>query len=305
MTQVVLGGFTTPAEAARIALRRACQPVSDLIHPGFLPVFKAIGFLEPGDCVVLGAGTNVGKTFCMLTMLRAADREGTKGGLISCEDPIHRIGARIIRMQDVHVSQAAFKMRQLRDQDIMALEDAIADLASVDMPIYRPRSSGHKEVCAAIEEMAKRGCRLVCVDYMQHIDLDETDMGAERRREVQMILSDIKSVAERNGVAVVIASQFNRGPSSGGKPREPCMGDLAESSAIEQKAESVILLWLDLEAPSTCPMVKKDLIGWVVKAKDGWIGPERFRCHRAPSGLLVPGTGGNYILEESEGADGH
>lgn len=295
------GQWASIAEAAGLALAKAQQPIGELIHPGFSPLFKAVGYLEPGDLVVVGAGTNVGKTFFILTLLLSAWNEGTPGGFVSCEDPVERIGSRVIRSA-ADVSQVAMKMRQLTESDVAVLEDKIADLEKYNIPVYRPKESGHKEVLAALRVMAQRGARIVAVDYMQHVDLDETDMNSERRREVQLILSALKAEAKRLGIALIVASQFSRSPTSGGKPREPSTSDLAESSAIEQKSEIVLLMWLDLDAPAHFPIVHRDICAWVAKSKDGWIGPERWEMHRASSGLLVPGRGGMYDPAAEENA---
>src|SRR5690625_2930848 len=81
--------------------------------------------------------------------------------------------------------------------------------------------------------------KLVVVDYLQ---LMETGASSEsRQQEVSQMSRGLKKLAGELGVAMVVLSQLNRGPTQRSDKR-PQISDLRESGSIEQDADVVILL---------------------------------------------------------------
>lgn len=78
------------------------------------------------------------------------------------------------------------------------------------------------------------------VDYCQLIS--PSDGRAARREQIDHITRSLKVAAQDVGCAIVLASQLNRGPTSGAG-RAPVISDLRESGGIENDADVVLLLY--------------------------------------------------------------
>jgi replicative DNA helicase len=121
--------------------------------------------------------------------------------------------------------------------------------------------------------------QLVVIDYLQ---LMETAGRSENRQvEVQRMSRELKLLAKKHGIPVVVLAQLNRGPEQR-QDKKPMMSDLRESGAIEQDASTIILLHredaYDKESPRAGEL---DLI--VAKNRNGATGTVTvvFRGHYA------------------------
>lgn len=235
-----------------------------LIHPGLASLMRAIGPLEPGNVLIIAAGTNVGKTTFTLEMLDAIVRRGDTAGYVSVEDPDRLTAARLLSMSS-GVSSARIRRRDLGAHDWELFSRGMVDLDRSGSRFLLANCMGGTEldVCAAMTRMRQRAARVVAVDYIGEIEASKRQQ--DRRNEIRWIAKRLKVHASRLGVALVLVSQLSR-PKDGNPAREPTKHDLKEAGDLENSAENIIGLWRT-EEDDYAPVHAK-----VLKAKGGGNG---------------------------------
>jgi replicative DNA helicase len=234
--------------------------------------------LSPGSMMVVGAQTNVGKTSVLMTWLLSIAKRGIPVGAISVEDPEEDFGAKALG------EMTGINPKRMWSGDLSSDDwKKIMAVRGYEMP--HPFSFAYvgsrrlEDVLARIEFMHRvRGVRVVAVDYLQSI----LPLGHfnSRREAIDSVLAELISLCGRLGVALILASQLAR-PDKGSAFREPNLIDLKESGEIENRAQCVVLLWRDSDAPGA------DVHGKIAKAKRQPAGA-RFDLVRDPdTGMLI------------------
>jgi replicative DNA helicase len=259
------------------SLRRICAEAppkpEDAPPPLLVPYHhpaldRALNGKRPGDLVIVGADTNVGKTHFAIGEADAARAAGIVAGVVSCEDP-----------EDVFASRELDKWHATGGMQPSGPQWWLATLAA-------PRLD---EVVRAMTGLVSRhGAKFLVVDYVQAIEHDAEN----RRLALRDIANRLKGCAKRLGVPLMLLSQLTvERPWGGGKKgrdleeemlaRGPSKNDLRDSRDLSHAAEVVITLWRaqDFDA---CPIRAK-----VAKSKRGSNG-RRCWFSRGPGGALVP-----------------
>lgn len=213
-----------------------------------------LGQPTPGDFIVVGARTNVGKSYLTLGALASVASSGSRAAYVSCEDPPTRVGRRL---------------------------EALGAPSTLLCGWPERRESGC--VVRLLEEAAEAGCVVVGVDYLQCLAYSGgvavfNEVGAAAR-----VVDDLKSAAGRVGVCLLAVSQIRRPPptEAGAVPPFPRLWELKETSRIEDAAEAVLLLGPTRDRQG----VRVEL----AKSKDGEVGASA-RLRRDPrTGVLVWG----------------
>lgn len=232
--------YPTAAEAAAAAVARH-KEIRD--NPKARVPIAVAGMetmygLEPGHLCVIGARAKVGKTALALQVAYLAAVRGHKTAYFSMEMPAYQLGGRLVsqvsgvplvpgeeitpgRQQALDRAQA--KIKGVGDQL------AIIDQVDTDDALY-----------AVIRSLAKGGTELFVVDYLGLIRPLKT---AERRDlEIAAITRNLKRLAVRLGVSIIVLAQINR-ESQKTAGRKPELHHLRESGAIEADADLVLLIW--------------------------------------------------------------
>ncbi len=201
---------------------------------------------QPADFVVIGARPSTGKTaFALqLAMNAATHAERPTGvGIFSLEmgggslvDRMHSNVSRVTLKnikQPVTIDQGTFDRYILSDSKLS------------DMPIYIDDSGNATltSLKAKIKKLVKkRGVRLVIIDYLQLVELDNAGSNMNREQEISKISRGLKQLAKVLDITIIALSQLNR-TSTGRADNIPKTSDLRESGAIEQDADVIMLLY--------------------------------------------------------------
>jgi len=239
-------------------MRRAREPGISL---GLPRLKEAVGNIPPGNVLVIGGGTNVGKSSVVLEMLLAAARDGTTCGLVSMEDPEFTTITRLVSTLSGVTPRALL--------DGYGLERATAALVEA-RELLRTRllsaeciGMNEADVCARMTVMAQQGARLIVVDYIGEVGVSAPQQ--DRRNEIRWIMKRLKTHALRLGVALVVVSQLHR-PKDGDTKKEPNKHSLKEAGDLENSADYIVLLWRE-EEDDYAPVNLK-----LAKSKTGSVG---------------------------------
>lgn len=214
---------------------------------------------EPGDFIVLGADSSVGKTAWALQLAYAMASGGVRVGFYSLETSTRKLIDRFISQQCAirldHIKQknldkdAYQKVLELMHQELPPLE--IINAAGCSVSDIRAHSLAHRY-------------QAIFIDYAQLISAP----GRERWEIVTNISIALHTFAQSTGTAVIALSQITAAAKSDKARREVTKDDLRESHQLKQDADIIILM--SLADPSDTS--RSERIVQVAKNKDGPLG---------------------------------
>ena len=244
--------WRSAGEAARSFIsrlrRRMNDDGSDVLGSGFEAIDRAVRNWKPKRMTVLGGYTNEWKstlalqllTGIALTEMENPKRSGIVGALISMEDEEEIPASRQLAML-TEVIEAVVRMDndEVTPADLQLLEQVATDtLDDLPMDIVYAAGWGVDRVCYAIQDAARRGARVVVVDYLQCFETS-----ADRRVELANFARRMKAAAVSVGVHLILVSQLVRPKDGSPRKARPSMFQFKESGDIENITENAILVW--------------------------------------------------------------
>lgn len=212
----------------------------------------------PGQLLVLGAGTNVGKTFMSLAIASAQAAVATGPVvLVELEDAPSEIGRRL---------------------DL--------GLAHPNLYVTFPSEPRLSVILSELEAMTPRPA-YVWLDYLQLVKYDNTTPEGRARElmppwgkadSVSLTTAELKSCFKRLGIPGAVVSQLRRVPTDL-RGTFPTIDLLKESGDIEVKADVILMLGGKPKGEHVTMEISK--------AKNAPVG-ERLRLRRDVGGRLVP-----------------
>lgn len=258
------------------AFRAVQAGAPEIVRTGVPTLDYTLRLVGPGDFVVVGARPSVGKTAYGVQIGRVTAATGI--GVLFCTlemDP-RVISLRCIA-QEANLPFVAIAANEL---DAAGWSQAKKGLERVSkLPLAIADSSGATPAnlrAAAMRtsaQMERNGIRLgmILVDYLQLITPARPER--QRDREIAQISGALKALARSLNVVVVGLSQLNRALESR-QDKRPTLADLRESGAIEQDADTVMLLHRPTKQSSTAEIiVAKQRNGPTGTVRAVWDGP--------------------------------
>lgn len=184
------------------------------------PQLDSHGPTEVGRPIVIAARTGDGKsTMCLHYAINTATR-GIPTGIIYLEDPAPVVAKRFAAQQP-----------------------------KAGIPLFITSAVGVRldGILERVDALMARGCRVIWIDYLQR--LYGNSVVSDRRQDINMCLEAIDCHTAASGVLLGILSQTRRPDlsKSGNVGKCPQLWEMSESSAIEQRAQSVIGVWIEEE----------------------------------------------------------
>lgn len=238
-----LVAFTRPEAAAEV------EPIGANVHELFLgtdseAVPLGIRAIEPlkvvaGELCVLAARPGVGKSALLGTVALAAARAEWNVLLLSLEMPARQIRQRLLS------GLTGVPLPRIMRPEGTELVPLVPQLAALPIGI-RDAVGGDtltvERIGAIVRGYRRRveGNLVVLVDYLQLIRSRDR---FERRHElIGHVCRELKAVALRESVPLIVAAQLNRLVEQRGKDARPVMSDLAESGDIEKNADQIVFV---------------------------------------------------------------
>ncbi len=226
------------------------------VGTGLSSVDLMTGGMMPGELIVIGARTSIGKTaFGMQVALDAAVSEQPTL-VISLEMSEHQLAQRIVASQ-LGLSLVDQRTGSHSPADSQRVRDYASECSGVPLSLFPARRSTMAQIRGIARAQKRRsGLALVLVDYLQLVS--PRDPRRPRYEQVTEISNDLKTLAMELDVVVVALAQLNR---QGEANEAPKLSHLRESGAIEQDADSVWFLHRARNSAETELIIEKQRQG--------------------------------------------
>lgn len=216
----------------------------DCILTGLADVDKRIVAIEPGQLVVIAGRPGHGKSAFATTMAYNLLLKGKRILIFSMEMSREEVLLRLVSRASRVESSKLKDPSLMDDKEWARYTQGLEKVAKYPLYIGTQGMLTPLDVSRAVKKyQAHGGLDLVIVDYLQLMS-----SGAARElpvaQEVANITRALKNLAVSQKVPIVLLSQLNR--SNARENRTPKLTDLRDSGAIEQDANTVLLLHREL-----------------------------------------------------------
>lgn len=209
-----------------------------LVRTGLADVDKATGGIQPGEQLVIGAATSMGKTALGCTIALNAAEQGHRVIFESLEMEEQRILARLVAaMARVPVNAIRYRNLGLFQRD--QVREAVARLRKLPITVLKRPALTLSTLRADLETLGRDApIGLLIVDYIQLMRPSRERQGNSRALDLGEIANGLKEIALDWPAPVITLAQVNRGIANR-EDKRPQLSDLRDSGEIEQAADQV------------------------------------------------------------------
>jgi replicative DNA helicase len=246
------------------------------IRTGLRAFDDLVGTMLPGQMIVLGGETSAGKTALALQLGVMCASAGIAVYVTSLEMGRHELGARVLAARS-NISAEKIGDRNVNQAELTKMAREGERLFETRMVINdRPGQSVGTIQARVSRDKAKRDTALVIVDHLQYVKPDNSR--AEERVQIKQVADDVKAMAKRLGLVVILLSHVVRTSDvaqvhQASDVKRPLLRDLYGSSAIEKSADAVLFVhrpswFLERATPGKyADQLKIDRAIWAGKAE--------------------------------------
>ncbi len=197
---------------------------------------------QKSELVIIAGRPSMGKTsFALNIAQHLAIKEKIPVGVFSLEMSAEQLVMRLL-CSEARVDSHRLRMGHIKHSEFAELAIVAGYLS--DAPLYIDDSAGTSmmELRAKARRLkAEQNVGCVVIDYLQLVTVREPT--ENRQQQISVISRNLKNLAKELDIPVVCLSQLSRAVESRGGDRRPMLSDLRESGAIEQDADTVLMLY--------------------------------------------------------------
>lgn len=200
-----------------------------------------LGGWEESTLNIIAARPGMGKTAFILYLSLMAVRNGKKALILSLEMDAAQLGGRILQGQS-GVPHNRFKLGYVDEVGVQLMEKTAEEM--IPLPLFindNPLQSMAKVRNLALSMKNNGGLDILFIDYLQLIDMRQKNRTYNREQEVAATTRELKILAKELRIPIILLSQLNRSNEKRDSKR-PLLSDLRDSGAIEQDADTVMIL---------------------------------------------------------------
>ena len=241
---------------------------------GIRPLEMKIDGLQPKKLYVIGARPSVGKSAMAGQIALQVAHDGHHVLFFSLEMDLVQLQQRFVSA----LSGVSMTSDILNRNEQTRILSAIREMKA--LPIHIDDTDASAMSLPLLRQVARRsagtnGTKLIIVDYLQLLDSgSKTD---NKQSDVSKVSAGLKALAKELSVPVLALAQLKRSGQAytrgGTEESRPTLESLKESGAIEQDADTVILLHRDIMENAS----EADAI--VAKNRGGTLGSIRLTFH--------------------------
>lgn len=230
-------------KSTRTVMDRADTRTDDVggVATGYSELDSLLDGLKPKQMMIVAARPSLGKTAFAVNLIRnAAITNRIPTLFVSLEMSKQEIAERFLSLISGVPSQRLRIGARMVDGEFEKMRAAYHEIQNTSIWVDdSPTRSALAITATARRFVSRHGVGLVVVDYLQLIEPDEAR--DTRQEQVAKISRRMKTMARVLNVPVVVLAQLNRKVEER-DGKVPRLGDLRESGALEQDADSVLLL---------------------------------------------------------------
>ena len=206
---------------------------------GFPSLDEVTGGFRPGQLVVVGARTSVGKTALALNITSHMARKSRNVFYVSLEMTRVELSNRLISAE-ARVNGMKLSSSELASDEKTRVVDASEVVSGWPITIDDSRNLGVDLIASRARMLRRRGqLDVMVVDYIQLVRPENSrDV---REQQVAKVARSLKNLAGELRIPVICLAQLNRQYEEKGNTR-PKLSHLRESGAVEQDADIVLLI---------------------------------------------------------------
>ena len=233
------------------------------VESGFPSLDAITGGFQPGEIILVGARTNVGKTALAVSMIEKQSKAGIPIGLATLEMSTVQVWNRLVSIRTGSVAASKLRWGRVNGEDFNAIMEAASSLSrekiwtldATDLTVTGFRSWA--------THMVNKGVKIIYLDYVGLLNVRGSN--APRWEKMGEISRDLKSTARKLAVPIVALVQLDR--QAPGK-KDPGLENIRDSGALEQDADTVLFLMRSDSTDDT-----EDVVTGKLKVKKQRNGP--------------------------------
>jgi replicative DNA helicase len=233
------------------------------VESGFPSLDAITGGFQPGEIILVGARTNVGKTALAVSMIEKQSKAGIPIGLATLEMSTVQVWNRLVSIRTGSVAASKLRWGRVNGEDFNAIMEAASSLSrekiwtldATDLTVTGFRSWA--------THMVDKGVKIIYLDYVGLLNVRGSN--APRWEKMGEISRDLKSTARKLSVPIVALVQLDR--QAPGK-KDPGLENIRDSGALEQDADTVLFLMRSDSTDDT-----EDVVTGKLKVKKQRNGP--------------------------------
>jgi replicative DNA helicase len=211
------------------------------ISTGLFDLNRATGGWKPTNIIILASRPGIGKTSLCLHFAESAAKKGkwvNFYGLEMSRSDLMRINI----SGETGINRTDARDGRITDEDWNAVNIAVKSMERLPIIWNDQATLTVNHIRSFTAKNRKIGkCDLIIIDYLQLIT--PTDKKVIREQQIAEISRELKKLALKEKVPIIIAAQLNREATEG----EPKLHHLRESGSLEQDADIVIFPWVNGE----------------------------------------------------------
>lgn len=197
---------------------------------------------QRSELVIIAGRPSMGKTSLALNIAQyLAIKEKVPVGVFSLEMSAEQLVMRLL-CSEARVDSHRLRMGHIKHSEFAELAIVAGYLS--EAPLFIDDSAGvtMMELRAKARRLkAEHNAGCIFIDYLQLIAVHQPT--ENRQQQIAIISRSLKNLAKELDIPVICLSQLSRAVETRGGERKPMLSDLRESGAIEQDADTVLMLW--------------------------------------------------------------
>jgi replicative DNA helicase len=218
---------------------RECNLFS-AIPTGFIDLDRMMKGLPKGELIVIGARPAMGKTAFLVSLMANMIQYNKPTAYFTIENSSQQILLRLVShyMELSYQNIVSKELTPGQIEDIVFKTKAIGE-ANVTI---EDNCFSIDDIIAQVDYLVKeKKVEVVLVDYLQMIKV-KSRRENNREADVAKVCRELKALARKYNIVVVVTSQLSRAVETRGGDKRPQLSDLRESGSIEQDADKVLFI---------------------------------------------------------------
>ena len=216
------------------------KEIGEIINLGYPLLDKILSGLYCGNMITLAGKTSMGKTAFALNLAKNISQT-IPTVLFSIEMTEDEVLGRFL------VEMASINGYRLKNGCLKPMEEQAAMIAknnyNTRLFIDDPASITVANLESKIKRLvSKHGVKVVIIDYLQK--MRPTNLKDSRERQVGGIAEDLKTLAKKYQIVVIVLCQLSR-ENDKRQNKRPILSDLRDSGSIEQESDVVMFVHRD------------------------------------------------------------